>query len=160
MDGPRPSVTMPICSCVIWPIFSFGVICPSSFSTAAAEALAGGPAGVILRRKNVWLSTIPEAASSAPEGTATTMQTASKITICRCFVFGVYKGVSLTSILPRETEYSKFLPSKDAGCALRVNCYLATSLKYRYVLEPVPVVTWAMERTAEIVSWWLADRAH
>src|SRR5712692_4749593 len=126
MDWPCPSVIMPICSCVIWPIFSFGVICESSFSTAAAQALAGGPAGVMLRRKNVWLSTIHEAASSAPEGTATTVQTASKITICQSFAFGVYKGVSLMSILPRETGYSKFQPSKDADCALRENCYVAT----------------------------------
>src|SRR6266403_2848728 len=107
IDWPRPSVTMPISSCVIWPTFSLSVICPSSFSTAAAETLAGGPAGVILRRKNVWLSTIPEAASSALEGAATTVQTASKITICQSFVFGVVKGVSLPSILPLEAGYSK-----------------------------------------------------
>src|SRR5712692_123513 len=136
MDWPCPSVTMPISNCVIWPIFSLSVICASSFSTAAPQMLAGGPAGVILRRKNVWLSTIPNAASSAPEGTVKTVQTASKITICQYFVFRVYKGVSLMSILPRETGYSKFLPSKDADCALRENCYLATCSEDQDFQEP------------------------
>ena len=98
---------MPISSCVIWPIFSFSVIWLTSFSTAAAEALAGGPAGVIFRCKNTWLSTMPEATSSAPEGAAKTVQTASKITICQSFLCGVVKGVSLPSILPPEAGYSK-----------------------------------------------------
>src|SRR5467141_1099443 len=127
MDWSFPSVIMPISSCVIWPIFSLSVICPSSFSTAAADALAGGPAGVILRCKKVWLSTIPEAALSAPEGTAMTVQTASKITICQCFVFGVFKGFSLPSILPRGGSIIQILAIEKSDCSIRDNCCLAAS---------------------------------
>ena len=50
---------------------------------------------------------MPEATSSAPEGAAKTVQTASKITICQSFLCGVVKGVSLPSILPLEAGYSK-----------------------------------------------------
>src|SRR5439155_16369625 len=100
MDWPCPSLIMPISSCVIWPIFSFSVIWARSFSTAAAEALAGGPAGVKFCRKNASLSTIREAASSAPDGTATTVQTASTITICQSLLCGVDTGISFPSILP------------------------------------------------------------
>ena len=105
MDWPCPSLIMPISSCVIWPIFSFSVIWARSFSTAAAEALAGGPAGVKFRRKNASLSTIQEAASSAPDGTATTVQTASTITICQSLLWGVDTGISFPSILPLEAGY-------------------------------------------------------
>src|SRR5882762_5932882 len=103
---------MPISSCVICPIFSLSVIWPSSFSTAAAVARAGGPAGVKFRRKNVWLSTSLEAASSAPDGTAATVQTASTITICQSFPCGVDTCISLPSILPPDAGYlqiSRFL---------------------------------------------------
>src|SRR5467141_4348690 len=116
MDWPCPSVTMPISSWVIWPIFSFSVIRARSFSTAAAEALAGGPAGVRFRRKNAWLSTIPGAASSAPDGTATTVQTANTITICQSFLFGVDTGISLPSILPLVAGYIQILVYLNPNC--------------------------------------------
>src|SRR5437667_4578117 len=116
MDWPCPSVTIPISSCVIWPIFSLSVSLPRSVTTAAAEALAGGPAGVIFFFKNVWLSTIPGAASSAPDGTATTVQTASTITICHSFLFGVDTGISLPSILPLVAGYIQILVSLNSNC--------------------------------------------
>src|SRR6266403_5340633 len=116
MDWPCPSVTRPISSCVIWPIFSLSVIWPRSFSTAAAEALAGGPAGVIFFFKNVWLSTMLEAASSAPDGIAAMEQTASTITIWHSFLFGVDTGISLPSILPLAAGYIQFLVSLNSNC--------------------------------------------
>src|SRR5437762_13098687 len=110
MDWPCPSLIMPISSCVIWPIFSFSVIWARSFSTAAAEALAGGPAGVKYRRKNASLSTIQEAASSAPDGTATTVQTASTITICQSLLWGGGHGYLLSE---HPTSGGRLCPNFD-----------------------------------------------
>src|SRR6267143_1811660 len=104
---------------------------PTPYSpTAAADAPAAGPAGVQLRCKNVWLSTIPAPGLSAPEGKAADTQTASKITIWLSFQSGVVTGFSSQSILPPRAGKCQ-IPGRntsDRGLGrLRVDCALAVS---------------------------------
>src|SRR5258707_2370244 len=151
---------MRLSGCVIWPIFSLGVIWASSFTTAAAEAPAGGPAGVRFRRKNVGLSTIPEAASSAQDGRGTTVQTASKITICQGFLCGVDTGISLPSILPFEAGYSKFCASENRGCGLTEKSCLAICGENENVKWPMAAGILVMKQTSAVIGLGFVGRVH
>src|SRR6266850_622620 len=158
-SGPVPSVTIPISSCVICPTFSFSVIWARSFSTTAADAAGDGPAGVMLRCKNVWLSTIPAPGLSAPDGRATKMQTTSKITIWLSFRSGVVTGFSLQRILTPRLANAKFRARKNPDGGLAENWQLAICIEIRAAGGPSRVGAAAMKQTAAITAAARTDSA-